>query len=311
METIEIFDRLKSLQVILGRKYELESKIEEAPKQLSSQDELLARMKKEYIEKNKSYEEVKERVTHLKDELDETIKTREDGEKNMDNITTHREYEALDKLISEASEREAEIRKLLQKEEKDLSELNESMKGIEMMINSQEADLNTSKASLDAQMASYKSELEELNAKEAEAVPGLDQEILFKFERIIQRNSEGIVAVKNGVCTGCHMILPANFANEVREGENIKFCPYCSRILYYEELSEDEAESYFDISAVGSLAGFDDDDLLDEDEELDEDERDEDSEDAFENEDSDLDDEDADDEDADDVDDEDDEDDEE
>lgn len=272
METIEIFDRLKSLQVILGRKYELESKIEEAPKQLSSQDELLARMKKEYIEKNKSYEEVKERVTHLKDELDETIKTREDGEKNMDNITTHREYEALDKLISEASEREAEIRKLLQKEEKDLSELNESMKGIEMMINSQEADLNTSKASLDAQMASYKSELEELNAKEAEAVPGLDQEILFKFQRIIQRNSDGIVSVRNGVCSGCHMILPAQFANEVREGDSILFCPYCSRILFYEEVAEGEQESYF--NDAGSLSGLDDDlgdDEYDEDEEYDED----------------------------------------
>lgn len=272
METIEIFDRLKSLQVILGRKYELESKIEEAPKQLSSQDELLARMKKEYIEKNKSYEEVKERVTHLKDELDETIKTREDGEKNMDNITTHREYEALDKLISEASEREAEIRKLLQKEEKDLSELNESMKGIEMMINSQEADLNTSKASLDAQMASYKSELEELKAKEAEAVPGLDQEILFKFQRIIQRNSDGIVSVRNGVCSGCHMILPAQFANEVREGDSILFCPYCSRILFYEEVAEGEQESYF--NDAGSLSGLDDDlgdDEYDEDEEYDED----------------------------------------
>lgn len=272
METIEIFDRLKSLQVILGRKYELESKIEEAPKQLSSQDELLARMKKEYIEKNKSYEEVKERVTHLKDELYETIKTREDGEKNMDNITTHREYEALDKLISEASEREAEIRKLLQKEEKDLSELNESMKGIEMMINSQEADLNTSKASLDAQMASYKSELEELNAKEAEAVPGLDQEILFKFQRIIQRNSDGIVSVRNGVCSGCHMILPAQFANEVREGDSILFCPYCSRILFYEEVAEGEQESYF--NDAGSLSGLDDDlgdDEYDEDEEYDED----------------------------------------
>lgn len=258
METIEIFDRLKSLQVILGRKYELESKIEEAPKQLSSQDELLARMKKEYIEKNKSYEEVKERVTHLKDELDETIKTREDGEKNMDNITTHREYEALDKLISEASEREAEIRKLLQKEEKDLSELNESMKGIEMMINSQEADLNTSKASLDAQMASYKSELEELNAKEAEAVPGLDQEILFKFQRIIQRNSDGIVSVRNGVCSGCHMILPAQFANEVREGDKTLFCPYCSRILFYQE-SDDNEDDYYAMAEAGSLSDYEDD----------------------------------------------------
>jgi len=52
MVITEIFDKLKSLQVILGRKYELEQLIEEAPKQLTSQEELLARMKKEYIEKN-------------------------------------------------------------------------------------------------------------------------------------------------------------------------------------------------------------------------------------------------------------------
>ena len=84
------------------------------------------------------------------------------------------------------------------------------------------------------------------------------QEILFKFQRIIQRNSEGIVSVRNGVCSGCHMILPANFANEVREGDDINFCPYCSRILYYEEVSEDQAEDYFDIGAAGSLAGLDD-----------------------------------------------------
>ena len=47
MVMTEIFDKLKSLQVILGRKYELEQLIEEAPKQLTSQGELLARMKKE------------------------------------------------------------------------------------------------------------------------------------------------------------------------------------------------------------------------------------------------------------------------
>ena len=90
------------------------------------------------------------------------------------------------------------------------------------------------------------------------------QEILFKFQRIIQRNSEGIVSVRNGVCSGCHMILPANFANEVREGEDINFCPYCSRILYYEEVSEDQAEDYFDIGAAGSLSGLDDDEFDDE-----------------------------------------------
>ena len=59
MEMTEVFDKLKSLQDVLVEKYDLEKKIESSPKQLDSQDELLARLKKEYIEKNKSYEDVK------------------------------------------------------------------------------------------------------------------------------------------------------------------------------------------------------------------------------------------------------------
>lgn len=293
MVTTEIFDRLKSLQVILGRKYELESKIDEAPKQLGSQDELLARMKKEYIEKNKEYEAVKERVGQLKIELDEAVKLREDGEKNMDNITTHREYEALDKQISEASAKEADVRKELQKEEKSYAELNDILKTNEAIINSTEESLNESKKALDSQLSSYKSEIAELKSQEEKIVPGLDQEILFKFQRIIQRNSEGIVAVKNGVCTGCHMILPGQFANEVREGENILFCPYCSRILFYEASSEGDQITYY--NDTGSLADSDDEleDEFEDDEDSDSLEFSDDEENIIEDDDEDLDDNDS------------------
>ena len=293
MVTTEIFDRLKSLQVILGRKYELESKIDEAPKQLGSQDELLARMKKEYIEKNKEYEAVKERVGQLKIELDEAVKLREDGEKNMDNITTHREYEDLDKQISEASAKEADVRKELQKEEKAYAELNDILKTNEAIINSTEESLNESKKALDSQLSSYKSEIAELKSQEEKIVPGLDQEILFKFQRIIQRNSEGIVAVKNGVCTGCHMILPGQFANEVREGENILFCPYCSRILFYEASTEGDQITYY--NDTGSLADSDDEleDEFEDDEDSDSLEFSDDEENIIEDDDEDLDDNDS------------------
>ena len=293
MVTTEIFDRLKSLQVILGRKYELESKIDEAPKQLGSQDELLARMKKEYIEKNKEYEAVKERVGQLKIELDEAVKLREDGEKNMDNITTHREYEALDKQISEASAKEADVHKELQKEEKSYAELNDILKTNEAIINSTEESLNESKKALDSQLSSYKSEIAELKSQEEKIVPGLDQEILFKFQRIIQRNSEGIVAVKNGVCTGCHMILPGQFANEVREGENILFCPYCSRILFYEASTEGDQITYY--NDTGSLADSDDEleDEFEDDEDSDSLEFSDDEENIIEDDDQDLDDNDS------------------
>ena len=104
MVMTEVFDKLKELQAVLAEKYSLEDKIEDSPKQLSSQDELLARLKKEYIEKNAKYDEVKASVEHLKAQLAEAEASRESGEKGMDNITTHREYEALDKQITEAKE---------------------------------------------------------------------------------------------------------------------------------------------------------------------------------------------------------------
>ena len=52
MEMTNIFTKLKMLQDILVEKYAIELRIEEAPKVLYAQDELLARLKKEYIEKS-------------------------------------------------------------------------------------------------------------------------------------------------------------------------------------------------------------------------------------------------------------------
>jgi Zn-ribbon protein, possibly nucleic acid-binding len=75
----------------------------------------------------------------------------------------------------------------------------------------------------------------------------------FYFLRIIRNKMGlGIVAIKGNVCMGCHMILPAQFSNNVRLGEEFVFCPYCSRILYYEESSEGE-ELFFDTEDSGAL----------------------------------------------------------
>ena len=231
-------------------------------------------------------------MAQLKFDLDAAVKSREKGEKGMDDIQTHREYEALEKQISEATEKETEVRKELQKEEKLLEEIKDTLKINEEMINSQESDLAASKENLNKELQKYDSELTSLKKDEDKITPDLDQEILFKFQRIIQRNSEGIVAVRNRVCTGCNMILPAQFANIVREGDNINFCPYCSRILFYEDTgNEKDFDPIISMDDAGSLADLDDD--FDDEEGYDEEEREEklydDGDEDLENEDEDLD----------------------
>jgi len=298
--TEEIFTKLKDLQEVLVEKYQIEAKKSEAPKQLSSQEELLAVLKKEYIAKNNEYDSIKEKVLKIKFDLEQAVKSRESGEQGMDNITTHREYEALEKQVNEAKALESDLRKELQKEEKILTELKENLKISEDMISGQENELAEGKASLDKQINEYEEKLKELKEKEDSITPGLSDEILFKFERIIQRNTEGIVSVKDEVCNGCNMILPSQFVNLVREGNSINFCPYCSRILYYEESENDTAENHYFTEDIGSLVDLSD-DLEDYDDEekdydLDEDEdlsnvedQDEDAEDSDDSDDSDED----------------------
>ena len=259
MAMTEVFDKLKAVQDVLAEKYSLMAKIEDSPKQLFTQDELLVRLRKEFLETSAVYEKVKAEASQLQLELEEAEKSREAGEKGMDSISTHREYEALEKQINEASAKESGIRSELQKKDKEREELNEKLRMDEEMIKAQETELNSNKAALESEVQSYQNQIKELEAQENEITPGLDSEIVYKFQRIIQRNREGIVAVKNGVCTGCHMILPAQFANEVHEGEKILFCPYCSRILFYQEVAEgEEAEDFLSMDETGTLADFDD-----------------------------------------------------
>lgn len=272
METTNVFEQLKILQDILAEKYEIESKIEDAPNDLSLQDELLVRMKEEYIGINAAYEAAKARISQLKADLDEAVAARERGERGMDTINTHREYEALDKEIKEASEKESQLRKALQSEERRFEDLSSEMSLKEQQLELGQKELDEQKAAWASNVATYRAELDALKVREDAIVPDLDPEMIFKFERIIRsKQNRGIVAVKGNVCDGCHMILPAQFANEVHRGEEIVFCPYCSRILFYED--PEDAETSFGLEDAGSLVDYDDyeyDDDMDDDEDQEE-----------------------------------------
>ena len=250
----ETIERLKSLQDVLMEKFRVEAEISDLPKALSTKTELVNRLKKTYIEKHNQYEDLKAKIASLRLQLDTAERDREKSEGQMDLIKTQREYEALDKEIREASEKEATFRRELQREERSLEEMQESLEREEKMIHAQEEELSSEQQKIEEETATRKEQVEHLEQEEHDIVPGLDEELLFKFERIIRSKAgEGIVPIRKGVCTGCQMILPTQFVNEVRDGEHILFCPYCSKIVFYQEdgqedpFGDDEAEGLADL----------------------------------------------------------------
>jgi predicted nucleic acid-binding Zn-ribbon protein len=244
----EVFTKLRSLQEILSEKFEVEREMEEIPKILATRTELLNRMKKSYLEKTQEYETKGRYIEELRNKALEAERVREGFEQQMDMIQTQREYEALDKEIKDSGEKEQDLRRDLQREEQLLGEMKANLEKDETMISKQEEEVQKEQSRIKEAVAAKGKDLKALEKKERTITPGLDEEILFKFERIIKSKAGlGIVPIEHGVCSGCHMILAVQFVNDVRQGEGIMFCPYCSRILFHqsedvEEHGEEEEE---------------------------------------------------------------------
>jgi predicted nucleic acid-binding Zn-ribbon protein len=236
-----VYEKLRALQDVLSRKFEVEREIQEIPKSLATKTELLNRLRKSLTDRGDAYEAVKARLKEIEQRLAEAEEAREQYEGQMDAIKTQREYEALDKEIRDATEKEQGLRKELQKEQQAEEELRVALEKDQLMIQKQEEDVEEEQSKIKIKVKEKNTELKKLAGDERRITPGLDDDILFKFERIIRNKAGvGIVALAKSVCTGCHMILPPQFVNTVRLGADVNFCPYCSRILFYQADEEGE-----------------------------------------------------------------------
>jgi len=254
----ELFERLRKFQELLMERVAIEKDVRDLPKSIAAQEEVLVRARKSYQERHARFQEVTIKIAQLRNELAEVVQLKEKSEQQMDSISSPREFEALNKEITDAGLKEDQLRKDLKHTEESFKEADGDVKSSEMLINSQETEIEEKRTRIRNEEASMHKRIVELKKQEGQTTHDIDGEIVFKFERIIKsKQGLGIVPVKGVVCSGCSMILPAQFVNEVHQSNKILFCPYCSRVLFYQE-SEDGNEDILSDIESGSLSDLDD-----------------------------------------------------
>jgi len=255
MTTTEKLEKLKKYQELVSERMELEEAIELLPKTIEAQNEMLSRLRKTFTEKDEAFKHSEQLVRDLRQGLADAEIAREKSEGQMDGITTQREYEAINKEIRDATEKEQNLRKDIQMEERNFGEIEEELQRASGGISMLEKEISEKNMVIDEEKSKKSLAVRDLKTEEDDISDGIEAGIKFKLQRIIRnKKGAGVVPVHGVVCTGCHMILPANFVNEIHDEENIQvhFCPYCSRILFFEET--DEAPEFIGDIESGSLA---------------------------------------------------------
>lgn len=238
MEEAEVFAKLNQLQEDLTGRFSLEDEIVKLPRDLKVKQELLDKINKEYIDENDRSELAKEDLKSLRIQYEDSVRARENSEKQMELITTQREFEALEKEIKDAASKEQSLLKQLHAKEKQVHEFADSLTEKEALMNLQQGEVDSESQKIDALLAEKKKQLTTLE-KKCNSYLGADitEDLYNKFGNIVKnKKGKGIVPIHGLVCQGCHIVLPVQFVNDVRSEKQINFCPYCSRILFYEDI---------------------------------------------------------------------------
>lgn len=234
------YDVLKNLQGVLAEMFEIEDRIREIPMDLNDKIAVLQKTKIDYLEMCNKCDSIKVEVEDLWNKYTAVGQEKEAKEKQMEVTTLSRECESLLKEIEEARIKEQTLLKNYNAKKKFLAELELKLEASSDVLKIQEEEVAEETQKKDALIKEQEVLLNEKKAQRDELAKDLPENLLFKFERIIKnKGGIGVVPVHGIICQGCHMELPQQFANEVRKNEDIHFCPYCSRILFYEESEED------------------------------------------------------------------------
>jgi predicted nucleic acid-binding Zn-ribbon protein len=247
---------LLQLQAIDIRVLELKTTIAALPKPLENDKLNLAKLErmladeKAHLAETERWRNDQEGLIASEDEAIRKAKSKVQSAKgSKDYSAANRE---MDNKRRARSEREDEVLKVLEALEKAKSDMEAHATHV--------AKLREGVTAEEQRIAGQIAELEAEAAQRAvgrdQIVAQIDRTLLQRYEKVHKQRGNAVVAVRTGVCQGCHMSIPPQLANMLVARKDVQFCPRCNRIIYHEDLltESDDAPTDANTSGEGATA---------------------------------------------------------
>ncbi len=225
-------ESLQKLQTVDLRIRELTEGLERYPNEIDD-------LKKDLLEKEESINLKETTLSELRtqrDGLESSLSSNQESIKKSEErlfaIKTHKEYEALQKEITDTRKENLEI------EDRTISVMAE-IEETEAALSEEKENYATLKNQYAEQIAEKEKKIEELEIsrkpaekEKSEILSTIDPKILPLYERIFKRNGRALALAENEKCTSCNMNIPPQLYNEILKQTKLVQCPSCKKILY-------------------------------------------------------------------------------
>lgn len=228
----EQITRLKELLSVSAELREMEKTLRKYPEELSVFKGEIQSTQETLAEKTLAAEEADKSKSALEQELADKKIYIQKAEGRLLNIKTHREYEALQKELTEAKRQCIEI------EDKTLA-LMETLETLKMDRAELKRDLEEKTEKYAPKMEALERTMNELENKAApyrerrdSIVGGLTPEVRLIYTKISRKTHDFLAVARGEMCTNCNMNIPPQMFNDVLTGARVIQCPSCAKILH-------------------------------------------------------------------------------
>ena len=228
----EHIESLQKLQTVDLRIRELTEGLTRYPNEIND-------LKKDLLEKEESINLKETSLSELKtqrDGLESSLSSNQESIKKSEErlfaIKTHKEYEALQKEITDTRKENLEI------EDRTISVMTE-IEETEAALAEEKENYATLEEQYAQQIAEKEKKIEELEIsrepaekEKSEILSKIDPKILPLYEKIFKRNGRALALAENEKCTSCNINIPPQLYNEILKRTKLVQCPNCKKILY-------------------------------------------------------------------------------
>lgn len=232
LEELQKFDA--QIQELNNALQAIPTKLDATKNDLTRVEGLLANERSQLTETQRYHDEQKALVQSDEDHLN-SAKSKQSAAKNT------KEYAAAQRELDVTKEsltvRQGEITKLveaIQSKEKLLAERDHDVKALRESVDKDAEQARSRIAEIEGKIAALKEDRARISST-------VRPDVLKRYGAIRIRKGLAMAPVANGTCRGCNMNIPPQLFNVLQRGTTIETCPYCHRIIYWEELMKDPA----------------------------------------------------------------------
>jgi predicted nucleic acid-binding Zn-ribbon protein len=230
----EQIKQLVELQKVDDSIFSVRQDVEKTPREIM---DLEQRFEKSEVQR----QHILEKISHLAEQQkriaqeieEDAAKIRKSKNKLMQ-VANTREYQAMlretDNLEKMNHSREEEKSALAE----ELATQQIALTDSDIGHSSIQAELEVKKSGMEEKLAAAQDELQKLEKKRLQVGTGIPPAVFMRYEFIRSRLEHPvIVAVKDGVCSGCNIAVPPQAFIELQRGRQILSCPNCQRLIFW------------------------------------------------------------------------------